>query len=86
MKKIITLLFSVFLFVNMYSQIDVQFSCLVEEPDQLLRSANVSNGLYNSSNGVGLPTHGVIRALTIFVNIIYDQNPDGDPVKTSNNI
>ena len=40
----------------------------------MIQPMSLSSTLYKSSYGHGLPTKGVMRGLTIFVSIIYDQN------------
>lgn len=43
----------------------------------------VNSDTIRSQNGAVFPTHGVYRALTIAVNIIYDQTPDLNPEKST---
>lgn len=35
--------------------------------------------IYDTRNGSSIPVHGTFRILNIFVNIVYDQNPERDP-------
>ncbi len=42
-------------------------------------------GQFHSWDGQGLPSRGTIRCLNIFVNIIYDDNPEyNDPFSNNN--
>ena len=90
MRKIITVLLGAFFFVSVYSQIHDDFECNTENWHECfdslggINALNIGSSVFKSSNGTGLPTAGTIRALTIFVNIIYDQHPAGDPRPWSN--
>lgn len=43
-----------------------------------------STTLYSSERGYAFPTKGTYRMLVIFVNVIYDVNPDLDPHVVNN--
>ena len=62
---------------SIYSQFPFE-SYYLDDNHSTLRSS--SSVIFDSRNGYDFPTKGVYRALTIAVNIIYDQTPSADPV------
>ncbi|MDR2651475.1 MAG: hypothetical protein LBC68_04060, partial [Prevotellaceae bacterium] len=87
MKKhtflILFLLFSVYSYSQIY-----KFECTTEDDNngELLYAPSATTATYNTVNGYLIPTTGTIRALTIFINIIYDQTPSADPSPNGNSI
>lgn len=69
MKKLVFALVSLFLSIPLFSQTG-EFEYKAEDSSipSLLRAAGT---VFKSSNGIGLPTQGRVRALSIFVNMIY---------------
>jgi hypothetical protein len=83
MKNFITILLFLFIGIHIsYSQIDDCNTFFEEDNTQYALRAGE---MYKSSNGNHFPTQGTFRALSIFVNIIYDQTPEKDPLLGSSN-
>ena len=83
MKKIYGLLLLLVVSFKLFSQ--EEFDCSVFEDQantqttEMSKIVTLNSNIYKSSDGVYFPTQGTFRALTIFVNIIYDQTPTMDP-------
>ena len=67
---------------SIYSQFPFE-SYYLDDNHSTLRSSSLVN--FDSRNGYDFPTKGVYRALTIAVNIIYDQTPLADPAPRTTN-
>lgn len=65
----------------LFSQ-DIDY-CKVFNTTNNNRINSLINNVYNSNNGAFFPTNGTYRALSVFVNIIYDQTPVNDPFPNS---
>ncbi len=80
MKKTITI---AWLFLSFYASSQINYYetyCLSNDTSIAIQSpTNTSKTTYCSTNGALFPTKGVFRALTIAVNIIYDQTPAANP-------
>ncbi|HNW91233.1 MAG TPA: hypothetical protein PKN48_16365, partial [Bacteroidales bacterium] len=46
----------------------------------LFSSIAMSQTMYSSKNGIDIPPAIQMRMLNIFINIIYDQTPERDPL------
>lgn len=77
MKKIYIFLILSAGWLNVSSQ--EEHTCLVFENHDITSSLLMEQGICKSTYGRYFPTQGTFRALTFFVNIIYDQTPTVDP-------
>lgn len=86
MKKIITI---ISLVLNFYASAQINYetyyysnngSTMIQAPGT---ATNTITTNYNSKNGALFSPNGTYRALTIAVNVIYDQTPSSNPAPST---
>jgi len=83
MKNILTII-GLLLYLNGFSQNDYETYFMEDSISTMMRIQGVANSdTIRSRNGARFPANGVYRALTIAVNIIYDQTPSANPDTSS---
>lgn len=83
MKKIISI---IGLFLSFYTsaQINYETYCYSNNSSRMMQApGSTSTDTLRSKNGAIFPTNGTYRALTIAVNIIYDQTPWNNPAPST---
>lgn len=67
------------------SQTDYETYCFSDNTSTMMQVSGTTNSdTIKSENGAEFPTKGTYRALTIAVNIIYDQTPGANPEANTN--
>jgi hypothetical protein len=84
MKKILSII-GLLLSFYVSSQITYDTYCFSNNGSTMMQASGITNTTtyYDSKNGATFPTNGIYRALTIAVNIIYDQTPTANPAPST---
>jgi len=83
MRKTITI---IGLFLSFYasSQMTYETYCYSNNGSTMMQAPGITNSdTLRSKNGATFPTNGTYRALTIAVNVIYDQTPGSNPAPST---